>query len=140
LAPLAESAGATYTRYADDLAFSGDESFARSIERFRTHVCATILEERWRVNFRKLRVMRRSVRQHLAGVVVNDKTNVRRDDFDTLKAVLHNCLKQGPADQNRDRHADFRAHLAGRIAHIAHLHPQRGSKLRAILDAVDWST
>jgi hypothetical protein len=138
LAPLAESAGATYTRYADDLAFSGDESFARGIGRFRMHVCATILEERWRVNFRKLRVMRRGVRQHLAGIVVNEKTNIRRDDFDTLKAILHNCLKHGPIDQNRNRHADFRAHLGGRVAHIAHLHPSRGIKLKAMLEAIDW--
>jgi hypothetical protein len=98
------------------------------------------LEEGWRVNFRKLRVMRRSVRQHLAGIVVNEKTNIRRDEFDTLKAILHNCRRHGTADQNRDRHADFRAHLGGRIAHIAHLHPGRGSKLRTMLEAIDWNS
>jgi RNA-directed DNA polymerase len=34
LAGLARSAGAQYTRYADDLAFSGDIGFERGIERF----------------------------------------------------------------------------------------------------------
>ena len=34
LAAFAAAAGAGYTRYADDLVFSGDESFARSVRRF----------------------------------------------------------------------------------------------------------
>jgi RNA-directed DNA polymerase len=34
LLDLAEAAGAHYTRYADDLAFSGDADFARGLGRF----------------------------------------------------------------------------------------------------------
>ena len=37
LSGLAESAGAVYTRYADDLAFSGGEEFSRAAGRFSTH-------------------------------------------------------------------------------------------------------
>jgi hypothetical protein len=139
LTALAAAAGGVYTRYADDLAFSGDDSFARGIERFRNHVCATVMEERFRVNFRKLRIMRRGVRQHLAGVVVNSGTNVRRADYDDLKATLHNCVRIGPEEQNRAEHADFRAHLLGRIAHVTHLNAARGHKLRQIFAAITWS-
>ena len=42
---LARAAGASYTRYADDLVFSGGDTFARSIARFPTHVAAIALEE-----------------------------------------------------------------------------------------------
>ncbi len=69
LAGLARSVGAEYTRYADDLAFSGDESFARHVDRFSIHVAAILLEEGFSVNHRKTRIMRRGVRQHLAGIV-----------------------------------------------------------------------
>lgn len=38
LAGLARSVGATYTRYADDPAFSGDEDFARMVDRMSLRV------------------------------------------------------------------------------------------------------
>ena len=128
LAGLAASAGATYTRYADDLAFSGDGAFARSIARFHVHACAIALEEGFAVNTAKTRVMRQGVRQALAGAVLNVRPNIARDDFDALKATLHNCVKHGPEGQNRAAHADFRAHLLGRIAHVATLNPDRAGE------------
>jgi hypothetical protein len=138
LSALAASAGATYTRYADDLAFSGGEDFARALGRFPAHVGAVALEEGLAVNPRKTRILRRGVRQQVAGVVVNDRPNVPRDEFDRLKATLHNCAARGPSDQNRDGVPDFRAHLLGRIAHVALLNPERGRRLRAIFDRIAW--
>ncbi|HWR17207.1 MAG TPA: reverse transcriptase family protein [Terriglobales bacterium] len=101
LTGLAMAAGADYTRYADDLAFSGDREFERSVERFATHVGAILLEEGFTVNFRKTRLMKKGVRQGLTGLVVNEHANVRRTDFDRLKAILTNCVRYGPESQNR---------------------------------------
>ena len=67
LAGLAKLAGATYTRYADDLAFSGGREFERRVERFSAHAAAVLLEEGFSVHHRKTRIMRQGVRQHLAG-------------------------------------------------------------------------
>lgn len=50
---LARSAGAEYTRYADDLAFSGGEDFERRVERFSTHAAAILKEEGFTVQHRK---------------------------------------------------------------------------------------
>jgi RNA-directed DNA polymerase len=138
LAGLAASAGATYTRYADDLAFSGDAPFARAIARFQVHAGAIALEEGFQPNPRKTRVMRQAARQALAGAVLNVRPNVRRDDFDALKATLHNCLKHGPEAQNRSDHPDFRAHLLGRIAHVATLNPTRAARLKVMFDRIEW--
>jgi RNA-directed DNA polymerase len=138
LAALARSAGAGYTRYADDLAFSGDATLERSARRFQVHVCRIALEEGFEVNTRKSRFMRPAVRQQLAGVVLNARPNVRRGDYDRLKAILCNCVRHGPASQNRDGHADFRAHLAGRIAHVALLNPRRGERLRTLFGRINW--
>ena len=139
LSAWAAACGATYTRYADDLAFSGDEAFADSGRRFRRIVWQIITEEGFKANAAKGRWMTVGGRQHLAGVVVNRKPNVRRDEYDRLKAILTNCLRLGPAGQNRDGHPDFRAHLLGRVAHVTALNPDRGNKLRAVADRIDWS-
>ncbi len=115
LTGLAEAAGAVYTRYADDLAFSGGEEFEQRVERFSIHAAATLQEEGFAVHHRKTRIMPRSVRQHLAGLVTNRRVNVRRRDFDLLKAVLTNCARLGPENQNREAHEHFRSHLEGRV-------------------------
>lgn len=138
LAGLAKAAGAQYTRYADDLAFSGGEAFDRRVQRFSIHVAAILHEEGFTVHHRKTRIMRQGVRQHLAGIVANQRVNVMRPDFDRLKAILTNCVRFGPDTQNRDGHAAFRTHLAGRVAFVESINPVKGSRLRAIFDQIPW--
>jgi len=138
LSALAASAGATYTRYADDLAFSGDGEFDRSVERFASRVAAILREEGFEVQHRKTRVMRQGVRQYLAGLVVNARVNTVRADYELLKATLHNCVRYGPAGQNREGDMSFREHLEGRVAFVAAVHPQRGERLRAMLRKIRW--
>ncbi len=138
LAALAQSVGADYTRYADDLAFSGGGELERGARRLQVLVCRIALEEGFEVHTRKTRFMRQGVRQQLAGVVVNVHPNIRRAEYDRLKAVLCNCVRHGPESQNQDGHADFRAYLAGRIAYVAMLNPARGRRLRAWFDRVRW--
>lgn len=139
LAGLAASAGAAYTRYADDLAFSGGQEFERRVERFSVHVAAIAMEEGFQVHHRKTRIMRQGVRQHLAGIVVNEHANVRRSDFDRLKATLNNCVRHGPESQNSESHPEFRLQLQGRVGFVEMLNPARGKKLRAILERIEWT-
>jgi RNA-directed DNA polymerase len=138
LAGIARAAEASYTRYSDDLIFSGGESLARSISRFPIHAAAVSLEEGFAVQHRKTRVMRQEIGQRAAGVVINKKINITRDDYDRLSAILHNCGRRGPRDQNRVGVADFRAHLAGRVAHEARLNPGRGDRLMRVFERIAW--
>jgi len=135
---LADAVGANYTRYGDDIAFSGDDTFARCAERFSYRAAAILLEEGFEVHHRKTRLMRHSVRQHVAGLIINERLNVRRADFDELKAILTNCLRGGAASQNRSEHSRFRAHLQGRIAFVASVSPAKGRKLASIFEGIQW--
>lgn len=135
---FAVSLGASYTRYADDLAFSGGESLRRRVDTLSRWIVAIAADEGFAVNVRKSRTMHRSHRQVLAGIVVNERPNVPRDEFDRLKAILHNCVRHGPQRQNRDGVADFRAHLAGRVAHVRSLNAARGDKLDAVFARIAW--
>ena len=134
LAGLARSCDGVYSRYADDLAFSGGQRLDRGAQTFSTHVAAIAMEEGFVVNFRKTRLMRRSTRQHLAGLVVNDRLNIRRDDYDQLKAILYNASRLGLASQNHHAHPEWRAHLQGRVASVRSLTRARGDKLQHLLD------
>jgi hypothetical protein len=82
--------------------------------------------------------MRQGVRQYLAGVVANERLNVPRPDYDRLKAILTNCIRLGPSSQNREAHADFRAHLAGRVSFVEMVNASRGAKLRSLLARIQW--
>ena len=139
LAGLAKAAGADYTRYADDLLFSGGEDFARQARRFEVVVGAIMIEEGFRPNHHKTRVMRQGRKQHAAGLVLNEKPNIDRREFDRLKAVLTNCARHGPASQNRENHPDFAAHLLGKLAWVRFIHPGKEAKLRAIFERIAWS-
>ncbi|WP_196782376.1 reverse transcriptase family protein [Bremerella volcania] len=139
LAGLARKMNASFTRYADDLAFSGDCEFARICRRFSVHVAAIAMEEGYTVHYRKTKIMRKGVRQRIAGIVVNKRPNILRKDYDRLKAILSNCVRTGPASQNREGHDDFQSHLAGRVSFVEMIHPDRGRKLRAILEQIDWT-
>ena len=138
LSGLANSYAVEYTRYADDLTFSGSQRFIRALPVFIPLTSQIIRAERFRVNRKKRKVVRNNQRQVVAGVVVNAHTNMSRPEFDRLKAILTNCARRGPASQNRDNHADFAAHLRGRVAHAVQLNPGRGNKLQELYRAIDW--
>jgi predicted PhzF superfamily epimerase YddE/YHI9 len=97
------------------------------------------MEEGFFVHHRKTRVMRRGVRQHLAGLVANERVNVMRPDFDRLKAILTNCARFGPTAQNRANHPDFRSHLNGRIAFVEMINPEKANRLRKIFEEIEWT-
>jgi hypothetical protein len=138
LAGLAASLGATYSRYADDLTLSGPLSLLRAAGEVWGWVAAIAAEEGFAINARKTALMTRAGRQRVCGIVVNERSNVMRGDYDELKAILHNAALKGPAAENRTGVADFRAHLLGRIAWVESLNPSRGAKLRRRFERIAW--
>jgi len=138
VAGLAAHLDAGYTRYADDLILSGGPALRAGVDRLVRAVTRIAAEEGFTVNPAKTRVRTRSQRQAALGVVVNDRPTVPRDEYDRLRAVLHNARRTSGEAQNRDGLADFRGHLAGRVAWVASLDPGRGARLRAMLAQIEW--
>ncbi|WP_200413049.1 reverse transcriptase family protein [Frigoribacterium sp. CFBP 13605] len=131
LAGYARAAGATYTRYADDLAFSGDGTLAGRADALVRGVGRIVGDEGHLLNPTKTRVRGAATRQVVTGVVVNAGTNTVRSEYDRLRAVLHNAATTGLEAQNRAGHPDFAAQLWGRIGWVEQLNPGRGARLRA---------
>lgn len=137
LTGLAATLGGAYTRYADDLTLSGSRRLLVGTERLRESVAGIAREEGFLVNQRKSRIATRATRQQVCGIVVNRRLNVPRAEYEQLRALLHNA-RRGPAGENRSGVADFRSHLLGRIAWVESLDPERGARLRARFERIDW--
>ncbi len=128
LAGLARSLGARYTRYADDLTFSGDAKTRGSI---LSAVPAIVQDAGFALNTAKTRVMPAHTRQSVTDITVNQHLNTSRQGFDQLKAVIHAC--GDPADP-RLRDPVFCARLSGQIGWTRAVNPARGAKLDRLLD------
>jgi hypothetical protein len=139
LAGLAGASGLRYSRYADDLTFSGGARLIRRRAEFEAVARVIIRDEGFQFNDLKAVAQAAGGRQTVCGVVVNARTNVRRTDYDELRAILHNAARSGPASQNRGEVEDFRAHLLGRISWVQSLNPARGQRLRELFAVIDWS-
>jgi RNA-directed DNA polymerase len=138
LAGLAATFGARYTRYVDDLTFSGDRRI--NGDRLAALVTEVAAEEGFRVNPAKTRVAGAGSRQRVLGAVVNTRPTLPRPERDALRALLHNCARHGWATQSRGHDpATFREHVLGRVAWAASLDPVFGKRLQAIAARIDWS-
>ena len=138
LTGLAKKSGADYTRYADDLVFSGGAELQRSARRFQIFVAAIAHHEGFEIRRRKTREMSSESSQQVAGITLNQRPNIPRWEYDILRATLYNCQKHGPETQNRLDHHNFRDHLQGRIAYWLTICPERAGKLQALYDRIVW--
>jgi retron-type reverse transcriptase len=136
LAGLAQKFGLVYTRYADDLTFSGDEALATRVGYLMARVRHIVQDCGLAVNEVKSRVLRRNAAQMVTGLVVNDRPGVRRSEVRRIRAILHRARTEGLASQNRQGHENFSAWLRGKIAFVAMVRPELGAKLKAELEAL----
>ena len=121
LAGLARQRGFSYTRYADDLTFSGPSEEAA--HRLRRAVERVIREEGFELNAAKTQVMTRGGRQIVTGVTVNSVLGLSRRARRRIRAELHHASREG-ADAQR------RARLTGMLAWVHMLNPEQAAALR----------
>jgi RNA-directed DNA polymerase len=134
LGGLATKHGFTYTRYADDLTFSGND--VADVHLVRGVAQRIIRAENFAPNTTKTRLARQSARQMVTGIVVNETIAVPRRTRRRLRAIMHNAQATGLAAQNRDHRPGFEQYLEGMIAYIHAVNPQHAAALRAQLDAL----
>jgi len=75
----------TYTRYADDLTFSGDCIEDKMLNEIKT----IITNERFTINETKVRLQISKSKQVVTGIKVNTRTNVERSYIKNLRAAFH---------------------------------------------------
>jgi len=121
--------GCVYSRYADDLTFSGDH---RAVEMLG--VAKGVLGRiGLTLDPKKTNIFRRGRRQMVTGLVVNQQVSVPRRLRRRLRAATHRA-SQGLATAWHGQPQSLAA-LKGRIAFIAMVHPKEAASLRTKLDS-----
>jgi predicted DNA-binding WGR domain protein/retron-type reverse transcriptase len=122
LGGLARWAGFRYTRYADDLTFSGDDP--RKIGAILVHARRIVEAEGFRINDAKTRVSRRGQRQVVTGVTVNDVLGLSRRERRRLRARIHHVQSEGldPVEE---------ASIEGYLSYLHMLNPGQAEGARA---------
>jgi len=129
----------SYTRYADDLAFSSNTLYDRKkVSEFIHEVTHIIHAAGYRVNRRKLRVGRSNTQQRLLGMTINEKPNVMRLQYRALRARIHQCRYQGfdhvATQMGVASGALLRSQIEGMIAYYQMINPDKALNLRKQLD------
>lgn len=137
LAELAANEGVSYTRYVDDLTFSGPLA---TVHDDLLESITTVLDGLgWSVNPGKTRFMRRGKPQYVTGLYVGDsagphiprsmKRLLRREVYYASKFGLQDARLRSPTPMQHDR-------LNGWVHYAAHADPVFGANLRAAWNGV----
>ena len=124
LSAEAEKRGCRYTRYADDITFSGGEAAVELLGRAKSVLALAGLE----LDPEKTNIFRRGRRQMVTGLVVNEKAGVPRRYRRLVRAAVNKYCKGG--DPQWDGRAMTREELLGRVAFIRSAHPEEGEELQ----------
>ncbi len=126
---LCKKLGLTYTRYADDMSFSytGDaEAFA--IGSFLGSLEKIIESEGFHMNKEKTHVLRKSNRQYITGIVINNaEIGVPKKWVKILKASIHNAKKL--RDSGQDVPEKTVHEISGKIAWLRSVNEKRYQKV-----------
>jgi retron-type reverse transcriptase len=137
LARIAADLGFRYTRYADDMTFSGSGPAQGNVNRLLSRVRYIVGQEGFRLHPDKTRVLRRGRRQEVTGLVVNHRVNIPRSTLRRFRAVLYQIERDGPAGKHWGSGSDVLASIEGFANFAAMVDPQLGelrSRVRAILE------
>lgn len=123
-----------YTRYADDLTFSGDFDIASLLYFIDRELKYLSL----RRNPQKLKIMRSRDRQTTTGVVVNEKQQLSREYRMKLRQEVHYIQKFGLDDHLAhigESRSNYVAHLIGKIEYALFINPN-DEKMRSYLEVL----
>ncbi len=136
LTRTAEALGFRYTRYADDLSFSGSGPADKAVGPLLRRARHIIQGEGFIVHPDKTRVLRRGRRQEVTGLVVNDSVGIKRADLRRFRALLHQIERDGPAGKHWKGNPNVLQAIDGFANFVAMVDPDRGAELRRRAQAI----
>lgn len=137
LGQLARNLNCTYTRYADDITFSGSKEIRSALPLIRD----IITDEGFQINEDKVRLQYSHQRQEVTGLIVNEKLSVSPQIKKELKSAIYYCKKYGVTNHMQhigcDKHF-YMEHLYGLAYFVNMVDVVRGRRYLEELDSIDW--
>lgn len=113
-----------YTRYSDDMTFSGDFDIRKLIK----YVNELLYKERFRLNKSKIKVVLNTTRQQVTGIVVNEKINLSKNYKRKIRQEVYYVLKYGVKSHIKKRNINLSCNrylsvLLGKINYVLTVNP-----------------
>ena len=140
LSRLAKSYHAEYSRYADDITFSGNAGIKAILP-----VAEKILnEEGYLLNKNKTRIAYKHQRQEVTGLLVNGTTvRVSKQYLKKFSQEIYYCRKFGVQSHMEHIHCEkrfFQDHMYGKAYFIHMVDHDMGKRYFAELEKIDWES
>lgn len=119
----------TYTRYADDLTFSGSEMKVKLLVRY---VVNTISRKGFVLNEHKTKIMGRASAQYVTGCTVNHKPNAPRKYRECIRQEIYHLRTKGISEHFSkvkncpsyiNTHEAYLNHLLGKVYYVLQINP-----------------
>ncbi|MDQ1835402.1 reverse transcriptase family protein [Massilia scottii] len=129
LQACAAKLGFKYTRYADDLTFSGDADARKLAGKLLWRAKQIVIDEGFTPHPDKQHVMRDAQRQMVTGIVVNQKPSLERETLRRFRATLFQLEKDGPEGKQWNGNTNVIDALEGYAQFIRMVDPVKGLPL-----------
>ncbi|MBC70828.1 MAG: hypothetical protein CMH47_00805 [Muricauda sp.] len=136
---LAKKNGINYSRYADDLTFSGKEEKLKELKKI---IYMIIKDENFFINYGKTNFLKRGNRFFVTGLSVhNEKVTVPKKFKSNIEHHLYHCIKNGViahTKKNGIENRNFKDWLLGCICFINSVEPELGEDFFEKFNEINW--
>src|SRR3989344_910891 len=135
LLKLAQSNHLTYTRYFDDISFSGN----KRIITLEKDILRIIREEGYSVHTSKdkKKLFAKNETKEINGILLKDKKSSLKN-IDELFSYVENINRHGLSRLITDNPEKERQSIAGKISFLRQIDPERSHKLKVLYDFIEW--
>lgn len=137
---LAKKNNLNFSRYADDITFSGEFIPSNIVEMVQW----ILIEEGFWINELKTKLLNKSQRQKITGIIVNQKLSVPKEITKTLRQEIYYMKKFGVQShlerKNLQTKTNVKEHYFGLVRFILMVDNEMGKKLSYELKKINWDS
>ena len=133
---LAKKRRATATTWVDDVTMSGPRYIQKEAKTFEK----IARQSGFIPKNEKNEFTGSHQQQFVTGTVVNQKVSAPKHYRKTIRAEIHQLKVHGPRNVCKEPIKKIKARLRSKIAHVASLNHEQGSKLLKEFSAIDWDS